>query len=393
MLTSIFPQLIDIVSLYSNIRQECEKFRNGSIDENELIRSTSEIKSRLTRKTEELVRIINILGKSNEILTKECSGILTKINKQAGRISHGLRSSPDISEVLQGINEIESNTTLLGKALCSHYDQIAANLEKEKILVDCYEKVFRSIQNRPLPVLETEIEEYSEVIDKILVCHPESEHERFSLNRRILQFPGVFSFIMSLVSADKRNHLLRLIKEYDEHNPSAIYPFPNEIVALLPCIGILNLPFSSEEELRRDFIRFFRDGNWLEAYVYFMMDRAGCSTRLLNVNLSCEDILLEVDVLALFRNRFFIFETKDRGESEDGLTENDLSDIEKQLDKIAKLVVVSIIYVINSKEEQQSLIRSQIEAIASKRGVEVKILFLQNSGIDNLVAKIRSGLR
>lgn len=392
-LASILPQLIDIVSLYSNIRLECEKFRNGNIDENELIQSTGETKKRLVIKTNELVRTIEILGKSDEDLTRECSNLSQKIDNQAGRISHWLQPSLDINQVMSGISEIESNTSLLGKALCSHYDRMAANFEKEKILADCHAKVFQSIWNHPVPVFETEIEEYSEVIDGISVSYPESDDERFSLNRRILQFPGVFNFIMSLERAEKRNHLLRLIKEYDENNPSAIYPFPNEIVGLLPCIGVLDLPFSSEEDLRRDFIRFFRDGNWLEAYVYFMLDRAGCSTRLLNVNLSYKDILLEADVLALFRNRFFIFEMKDRGESDDGLTRNDLSDIEKQLAKIAKLADVPIIYVINVKEEQQESIRSQIEETASAKGGSVEILFLRNSGIDNLVAKIRSSLR
>ena len=392
-LTFIFPEVIDIVSLYSTIKRECERLSHGEIQQHDLIQSTSEIKDRLDRKTKKLFETIEILGKSNEKLTRDCLNLSKKITDKAGRISYWLDPSHlDINHILTGIEEIESSISLLGNVLCSHYDRMATDFKKEKMLSSCYEKVFASIRNHPLPVFESEIEEYSEIAEGITVSYPEPKNERFTLNRKILEFPGVFNFLMSLENADKRNRLIKLIEEYDEGNPSAILPLTNEIATILPCIGVLDLRFSSEKELRQDFIRFFTNGNWLEAYAYFMLDRAGCSTRLLNVNLSCESVLLEVDVLALFRGRFFIFETKDRSGS-DGFTDNDRSIIEEQMTKIAKLRGVSTIYVINSKDEHHELMRSQIEELASSKGVSVEILFLSNSGIDNLVAKLRSSLR
>ena len=393
MLTFILPEITDIVALYSNIKLECGKFGDGEIEEADLVRSTKETADRLVRKANKLVETMRILAKYYEDLTNDCSPFSDRIANHAGRISHWLEPSHlDINHVLRGIEEIESSISLLEKTLCSHYDRMAVDFEKEKTLAECHKKVFRLIRDHPIPVFETEIEEYSEVVDGLKVSYPDPEDERFSLNRKILRFPGVSNFLMSLEIADSRNYFLKLVAEYDESKPSAIYPLPNEIASILPCIGVLDLWFSSEEELRRDFIKFFRNGNWLEAYAYSMLDRAGCSTRLLNVNLSYEDFSLEVDALALFRNQFFIFETKDRGEGAE-LTENDLTDIEKQLAKIAKLRTVSTIYVINAKDEHQEAMRSKIEELASAKGVSVEILFLLNTGIDDLVAKIRSSLR
>ena len=393
MLAFVLPEIIDIVSLCSNIKVECERFRDGKIKEANLSQNTRETVDRLVQKAKKLVETMNVLAKHYEDLINDCSPFSDRIANHASGISHWLEpSNLEINEVFKSIAEIESGISLLEKALCSHYDRMAMAFEREKMLADCHKRVFQSIRKHPHPIFETEIDEYSEVVDELSVSYPESEDERFSLNRKILRFPGVFDLLMSLEIVDDRNHLLRLIARYDESKPSAVPPFSNEIVSILPCIGIVDLQFSSERELRQAFIKFFRNGNWLEAYVYSMLDRAGCSTRLLNVNLSYRNVSLEVDVLALVRNRFFIFETKDRGESA-GFTQNDLSDIEKQLKKIAKLKDVSIVYVINAKNEHQDAMRSKIEELASTKGVAAQVLFLHNTGIDNLVAKIRASLR
>ena len=109
-LTFILPEVIGIVSLYSNIRLECEKFRDGNIEENDLIRNTSETRDRLVRETKKLFETIGILGKRNEDLTRDCSFFSERIANQADRISHWLEPSYlDINQVFRGIEEIESN--------------------------------------------------------------------------------------------------------------------------------------------------------------------------------------------------------------------------------------------------------------------------------------------
>jgi len=391
-LSFILPKITDIISLYSNIKLECSKYQQGNVGEVDLIQSISEMRETLVRKTQELVETVRVLGAGNGELVRRCLDSSRRIDSQSHRIRNALGTTFNFNEAIQGLEEINSHISILGSTLCSHYDEMAVKWEKENILVECHKKTFESIRNSPPPVFESDIEEYSEIVDAITIEYPETENERLSLNRRILQFPGVVPFLMSLADTRKRIRLIDLIKEYNEDDRLAINPFPNEVIALLPCIEVLDLGFSSKEEMKRDFVNFFRNGNWLEAYVHFMLDRAGCSTRLMNINLRCRDILLEVDVLALFRNHLFVFEMKDRSNS-DGLTENDLSDIEEQLDRISRIRDVDIIYIISSKDEHQDNIKSQIEEIASSKGVQIKILFLDNTGIDSLATKIRESTR
>jgi len=391
-LSFILPKITDIISLYSNIKFECSKHQQGIVGKADLIQSISEMKETLVRKTHDLVETVKVLGAGNGELVRRCLDSARRIESQSQRIRNALGTTFNFDEAIQGLEEVNSHISILGSTLCSHYDDMAVKLEKESTLVECYKKTFESIRNSPPPVFESDIEEYSEIVDAITIEYPEPENERLSLNRRILQFPGVVPFLMSLADTRKRIRLIDLIKEYSEDDRLAINPFPNEVVALLPCIGVIDLDFSSREEMKRDFVNFFRNGNWLEAYVYFMLDRAGCSTRLMNINLRCRDELLEVDVLALFRNQLFVFEVKDRSNS-NGLSANDLSDIEEQLDKISRIRDVSMIYIISSKDEHQDDIKSQIEEKASSKGVPIKILFLENMGIDNLASKIRESIR
>jgi len=391
-LSFILPKITDIVSLFSNIKLECSKYQQGNVEAEDLIESVSEMKETLVRKTQELFETVKVLGAGKGELVKSCLDSSRRIDGQSHRIRNALGTTFNFNEVIQGLEEINSHISILGNILCSHYDEMAVKLEKENILVECHKKTFESIRNNPPPVFESDIEEYSEIVDAITIEYSEPENERLSLNRRILRFPGVVPFLMSLVDTRKRIRLIGLIKEYSEDDRLAINPFPNEVITLLPCIEVLDLGFSSKEELKRDFVNFFKNGNWLEAYVYFMLDRAGCSTRLMNINLRCRDNLLEVDVLALFRNHLFVFEMKDRSSS-NGLTENDLSDIEDQLNRISRIRDINMIYVISCKDEHQDNIKSQIEEIASSKAVQIKILFVDNTGIDNLTSKIRESIR
>jgi Holliday junction resolvase-like predicted endonuclease len=155
------------------------------------------------------------------------------------------------------------------------------------------------------------------------------------------------------------------------------------------------LHFSSEDDLRRDFIRFFKNGNWLEAYVFLMLERAGCSTRLLNVRISKNEVSLEADILALFKNKLFIFEVKDRSAS-NGLTENDITNIGNQLERMANIGSSNIetTYVINIGEEFKTATKSTIDELSSTKGVNVAVIFLENhQAVDSVVANIRGSLR
>lgn len=393
LLTLVLPRLTKIVSLNSNLKLEFEEFSAGEVDEEKLLQVTEEIKEKLSGETRELTELIGMVHVDDD-LDRNCSDLGNRINQQAKRISHGLTLPLNANEVSEGIESVNSNILLLEGILCSHYDEIAGNEERQRFIAECYKKAMAAIRKYPPPVFEDNFDEYENIIEGIDVKY--SEDERARLSGRMLQTPGMVSFIMSLVKTEKRNQIMTLIREYDEGDNTAISPIPQEILSLLPCIGVIDfLSFQSEKELKKAFVTFFKDGNWLEAYVFLMLDRAGCSTRLLNAEILKSEISLEADVLALFRNRLFIFEAKDRSNSE-GLTANDVTDITEQIEKIASLrsANIEIIYVICVGDAHQEGVRGKIEEISVQKGVSAKAIFLSNvQAIDDIVARIRTGLR
>ena len=50
LLTSILPKITQIVSLYSSVKSEFERFRIGRINEQELLQATEDAKDSLTTK-------------------------------------------------------------------------------------------------------------------------------------------------------------------------------------------------------------------------------------------------------------------------------------------------------------------------------------------------------
>lgn len=393
LLTSILPRIPKIVALYSSIKFEFERFRLGKIDERGFLQATEDAKTALLTKTQELVDIVG--GTTDDTdLVHSCADLTVRIGRQANGIAHGLVSPVNRPAVAQSLSRINSNILVLESRLCLHYEQIAAQSESKQMKAECYKKALDLIRKHPPPILEDDFEEYRKIAKGISIAY--SNDERAHLNKKMLQLPGMPKFLTSLMEIEKRDYVLGLIRRYDETDSTTINPLPEQIRELLPCIGILDyLNFLSEEEVRSDFVRFFRNGNWLELYAFLMLDRAGCSTRLLNVTLSQGNVLLETDVLALYSNNLIIFESKDRAFSND-LTTEDVTDITRKVEKIAKLGNASIRmnYIVNISDENKENVRSKIEEIFSSKGLEVNTIFTDNVGsIDNIVANIRGCLR
>jgi len=174
MLTLILPKLFEIVSLNSNMRLEFEKFTAGDIEEKEVIQTTHEIKDGLLRRSEELLEITRMLHDNDEF-TRACQDLSSGIRQQASRISNGLSSPVNVNEVSEGIRQIDSKLLTLESRLCSHYDEIAANKEREQIMAKCYEKALHSLRKHPPPIFEEHIEEYKNVIEGIDIVYSEDE--------------------------------------------------------------------------------------------------------------------------------------------------------------------------------------------------------------------------
>lgn len=386
----VLPKLLKINSLHSNISFELRKFNRRDIDEPGLIQNTLEMRASLLGESAELHSTLKILGPRTPSEIRDILGLARRIESQALRVSHALELPLDDNEALLGLAEIYSNVSLLGNTFCSKYDEMATNRERDRTLVQCYEKMYQSLERNPFPFFEIDISEYNEVIDNVSIEYSQNTHS--TINKKMVKFPGIISVLSGFLEVTKRHRFLRLIREYNEGDVDSIPPFSNEILSLIPCIDTLNIGFDSIDDFKTSYIDFFLNGKWLEIYVYLMLERLGISTRLLNVNLSFEDILLEVDVLVLYRAGLYMLETKDRGNAE-GLTENDRRIIENQCEKISRIGDLNLVYIINSKEEYQGSISEIIEEIASSKGISVDIIYLENDGIDNINTKLRSKLR
>lgn len=392
LLTSILPKIPHIVSLYSGIKSEYEKLMSDTINEEQLAQSTEEMKNSLLVKTQELIDILSGVT-SEENLANSCLDLSRRIRSQADAIAHSLNRPINRPSLARGIERIESNILTLEARLLSHYEARVASSDMLQKKTKCFREALDLVRKGPPPVFEEDFEEYARVAEGVNIEY--SEDERASLNRKMLQLPGMASFILSLVDVGKRQHVLGLVKKHEKKDPTAIPPFSEGMLTLLPCVRVLDLDFSSEDELRTGFFEFFRGGNWLESYVFMMLDRAGCSTRLLNAKLSWDSSILEADVLALFAGDLFIFEAKDRAFSS-GLMEDDVRDINSQLKKIANLTSIDLHanYVISVDDQHQDAVESKIKEIATSKGVSVKVTFLDNTGsIDRIVAKIGACLR
>jgi len=375
------------------VKSQFERFRIRRINEQELLQATEDAKDSLTTKIEELMEIF-AGATSDRALARSCQDLTVRIRSQANRIVNGLVSPVNMQAVSQGLRQIDSNILVLESRLCLHYEQIATHCEKDRMMRSCYKKALDLIRKYPPPVPENDFEEYTRVASGVNIEYSIDEGAR--LNNKLLQLPGLVNFLTSLTEIEKRNHVLGLIRQYDDNDSAAINPLPEHIRELLPCIPVLDfLNFSSEEELRRDFVRFFRNGNWLEQYIFLMIDRAGCSTRLLNATLSWDAVSLEADVLALCSNNLIIFEAKDRSFS-DGLSVEDVAEIIRKVEKLANLgnANIKMNYVISVSDEHKEDVSAKIHEISSSKGFDAKTIFLDNEGaIDNIIAKIRMCLR
>lgn len=212
MLTYVLPGIIEIVSLSAALKLECKRYTDGDLAENGLISNTLEFKDKLHMETRELNETIRILGASNKELLNCCSDIARRIDGQANRISIGLQQPLNIQEVMNGLQEVDAHLQILGNTLCAHYDEMASRREKDSLLIECYKKVFQAVKRHPIPIFETDLEEYAQICTGVTIEY--ARDERFSFNRKMLQFPGIVLCIMGMIDARGRDRLLSSAREY-----------------------------------------------------------------------------------------------------------------------------------------------------------------------------------
>ncbi len=289
---------------------------------------------------------------------------------------------------------IESNMLALISRLTAHYEYISENSQKEHAITDCLKKAFDLIADGPPPVFEDNFDEYMTLANGVNISY--SQDERIELNKKILRFPGMTTFLKELSNIQQRTNTLNLVRAYRPEQVAALDPLPRNIHDLFLGTKVFDKKgFSSIEEARENFVNFFKNGNWFESYIFLTLEKAGCSSRLLNALLSSGGITIEADVLAAYSNNLVIFETKDRAFS-DRLSASDITDINGKIEKVANLKNPSIKmnFVVNIADQNKQAVEEKIQEISSANGIEIKTIFLDNQGtIDNIMAKIKECLR
>jgi hypothetical protein len=392
LLNSILNRIPPIVTLYSNLGVEFTRYQTGQIDFGTFLAATEENRTALTIKTKELIDLLS--GETAEVdLARNCADLAGRVDNQANSIVAGI-TQDNKTAISSSLLRIESNTLTLLSRLSTHYEYLAENSQKDHSMVECLKKAFKLIAESPPPMFEEEVDQYENIVSALKVSY--STDERLLLNKRVLRFPGMTSFLSQLSNIDLRNSTLNLAKNFTPQNCAALDPLPMNIHDLIIGAKVFDTEgFASLDEARTDIVNFFRNGHWLECYIFLMLERAGCSTKILNAKLSLEQIEIEADVLALYANNLIIFDSKDRMFS-NGLSADDVNAIKSQVEKVAGLKnnSIKLNYVFNVADRHKQTVESKVQEIASASGIDSKILFLDNQGlIDNIIAKLRTCLR
>lgn len=392
LLNSILNRIPPIVSLYSNLGFEFSKYQTKQIKLSDFLRNTEVIRLSLPIKTKELIDIVNI--ETDEVtLANSCADLARRVDGQANAIIAGIVHNNEAA-ISTALLSIESNMLALISRLTAHYEYISENSQKEHAITDCLKKAFDLIADGPPPVFEDNFDEYMTLANGVNISY--SQDERIELNKKILRFPGMTTFLKELSNIQQRTNTLNLVRAYRPEQVAALDPLPRNIHDLFLGTKVFDKKgFSSIEEARENFVNFFKNGNWFESYIFLTLEKAGCSSRLLNALLSSGGITIEADVLAAYSNNLVIFETKDRAFS-DRLSASDITDINGKIEKVANLKNPSIKmnFVVNIADQNKQAVEEKIQEISSANGIEIKTIFLDNQGtIDNIMAKIKECLR
>lgn len=347
----------------------------------------------LQTETQQLVNIFRNNTAERE-LAATCTDLAIRVENRANQIVHSLTSPLNAPAVFEGLQKIYENILALLIRLSADYIEMSGNSQKNKRLAECLKKALKLIRENPPPVFEDNLEEYKNAANGIEVEY--NQGVRLQQNRRIINFPGMSKFLTNLSEIEERKNILRLTHFFNSQDTAVLDPLPRNFSELLPpATPFDGLGFSSTVEARNHFVDFFKNGNWLESYIFLMLEKAGCSTRLLNAILSRDGIIIEADVLALYANTLAIFEMKDRTFC-DGLSNGDKNDLTNKIEKIAQLKTpnLKINFVIAIPDDQKEDVKQIIDGIAVSKGVAVNTIFLDNQGlIDNIVPRIKMCLR
>jgi hypothetical protein len=319
-----------------------------------------------------------------ESTSQFCVNTLVRLEGQSNRIRH-LVSRPDIDsgELTDALSRITADIEAILTRIYSNYETTIIRLTRSEEKINCYEKMLQAIRTIPITNFNENLEMYYE--DRGINIEI-SDDERSVLNHLLLSFPGVIRFIYTLSNVARRNRVIEELKNYKPEQPDAIFSISNELMELINCEEKYHIFADVDRNLKEDITRFFSDGGWLEAYTYLMVERAGCSTRLLNAVLSgVESTSLEADVLALYRGNLIMIECKDRAEF---LSDSDYEAINKKLEIVRKYDIHKVVFALCCGSNFEEMERN-ILSIAESKTVTCNVVFLNNEGVDDLDTKLR----
>ena len=255
LLNSILNRIPPIVSLYSNLGFEFSKYQTKQIKLSDFLRNTEVIRLSLPIKTKELIDIVNI--ETDEVtLANSCADLARRVDGQANAIIAGIVHNNEAA-ISTALLSIESNMLALISRLTAHYEYISENSQKEHAITDCLKKAFDLIADGPPPVFEDNFDEYMTLANGVNISY--SQDERIELNKKILRFPGMTTFLKELSNIQQRTNTLNLVRAYRPEQVAALDPLPRNIHDLFLGTKVFDKKgFSSIEERERILLIFLR---------------------------------------------------------------------------------------------------------------------------------------
>ena len=309
---------------------------------------------------------------------RHTSSSLEKIINRLNGLKHQIETDRNIdpnnfSEILRLIN---NELSLVKSQFYYKYDMLyEQNNEIEKKL-HCYEDIYKE---HSLYYIKTEDAEFT--YDNMSISPSNDINGIY--NRKLIAYPGFPRFISSLSDAHLRKAFLNSCIEPDLILTDTLYK-------MIQCSNCINLSLRNPDHIKEQIRRIGNDGSWLELYSYLKAYESGCSELLLNYTISDNrGQSFEADVVCLYRNNLYVIECKHRTSN---LSENDKTHIKEVLEKIKDMEIDHYAIIFSCIEEHKTSIINDVNNIMLEKGVDCKLIFLNNDGPDNIYIELKRWL-